>query len=129
VFKRAENYICALIKDTTIKKQDVAIMPIGSKTEAQKRVDRINAFRAELDALHQEGVLKLDDNQQAAIAQHHQQLLSGLSEQFDVDQDLRSRQLSLGMRIASFLGAVALALSVFFMFYQFWGKLTTGIQI
>ena len=104
-------------------------MPIGSKTEAQKRVDRINAFREELATLQQDAIIQLDDEQQAAIAHYHQGLLAGLSDQFDVDQDLRSRQLSLGMRIASFLGALALAISVFFLFYQFWGKLTTGIQI
>ena len=104
-------------------------MAINSKTEAQKRADRINAFREELSALQQEGILKLDDNQQSAITNYHQQLLSGLSTQFDVDQDVRSRQLSLGMRIASFLGAVALAISVFFLFYQFWGKLTTVAQL
>jgi uncharacterized membrane protein len=33
------------------------------------------------------------------------------------------------MRIASFLGALALAASVFFMFYQFWGALSTTIQV
>lgn len=104
-------------------------MSIGSKTEAQKRVDRINAFREELAALQREAIIKLDENQHTAIANYHQQLLSGLSDQFDVDQDVRSRQFSLGMRIASFLGALALAISVFFLFYQFWGKLTTGIQI
>ena len=104
-------------------------MTIDSKTEAQQRADRINAFRAELNALQQEGVLKLDERQQAAIAAHHQRLLSALSEEFDVDQDVRSRQLSLGMRIASFLGAVALAISIFFLFYQFWGRLTTAVQI
>jgi uncharacterized membrane protein len=42
---------------------------------------------------------------------------------------MRSKQLSLGMRIASLLGAIALAASVFFLFYQFWGRLGTGIQV
>jgi uncharacterized membrane protein len=104
-------------------------MTIDSKTEAQKRTDRINAFRAELATLQGENVVTLDQNQQAAIQDYHQKLLAGLSEQFDVDQDLRSHQLSIGMRIASFLGALALAISIFFLFYQFWGKLTTAMQI
>jgi uncharacterized membrane protein len=104
-------------------------MAIDSKTAAQRRADRINAFRDELTTLEQENILQLNDEQRSAIAQYHQKLLTGLSEQFDVDRDVRSRQLSLGMRIASFLGAVALAVSVFFLFYQFWGKLTTGLQI
>ena len=29
------------------------------------------------------------------------------------------------MKIASFLGALGLAASVFFLFYQFWGKFST----
>ncbi len=33
------------------------------------------------------------------------------------------------MRIASFLGALALAASVFFLFYQFWGRLGTASQV
>jgi uncharacterized membrane protein len=33
------------------------------------------------------------------------------------------------MRIASFLGALGLAASVFFFFYQFWGKFPTNIQV
>lgn len=104
-------------------------MTIDSKTEAQKRTDRINAFRAELTTLQQEHVVTLDQNQQSAIQDYHQKLLAGLSDRFDVDQDLRSQQLSIGMRIASFLGALALAISIFFLFYQFWGKLATAIQI
>lgn len=104
-------------------------MTIDSKTEAQKRADRIIAFREELASLLHENIVTLDQAQQTRIEDYHQKLLSGLSKQYDVDQDLRSRQLSLGMRIASFLGALALAASVFFLFYQFWGKLTTIIQI
>lgn len=50
---------------------------------------------------------------------------------FDIDHDIQARQLSLGMRIASFLGALALALaaSVFFLFYQFWGLFGTLSQV
>ena len=33
------------------------------------------------------------------------------------------------MRIASLLGALALAASVFFLFYQFWGRFGTGLQV
>lgn len=104
-------------------------MAINSKTEAQKRTDRINAFREELADLHQNGVLELSETQARAVTEYHEQMLSGLSDLYDVDRDVRSHQLSVGMRIASFLGAVALAVSVFFLFRQFWGKLTTEMQI
>ena len=59
-------------------------MTIDSKTEAQKRTDRINAFRAELTTLQQEHVVTLDQNQQSAIQDYHQKLLAGLSDRFDV---------------------------------------------
>lgn len=104
-------------------------MTIDSKTEAQKRADRVIAFREELETLQRENIVTFDQNQISAITDYHQKLLSGLSNQYDVDQNVRSRQLSLGMRIASFLGAVALAISIFFLFYQFWGKFTTAVQI
>ena len=37
--------------------------------------------------------------------------------------------MSWGMRIASFLGSIALAASVFFLFYQFWGLFPTVAQV
>jgi uncharacterized membrane protein len=37
--------------------------------------------------------------------------------------------MSLGMRVASLLGALALAASVFFLFYQFWGRFSTLMQV
>jgi uncharacterized membrane protein len=33
------------------------------------------------------------------------------------------------MRVASFVGAIALAASVFFLFYQFWGFFSTSVQV
>ncbi len=104
-------------------------MAVNSKTDAQKRADRIAAFREELSILKNENVITLTGEQEKAVTNYHADLLSGLSDSFDIDQGTRSKQLSLGMRIASFLGAIALAASVFFLFYQFWGKLNTAMQI
>ncbi|MFN4839027.1 MAG: hypothetical protein ACK5MB_01495, partial [Phycisphaerales bacterium] len=36
---------------------------------------------------------------------------------------------SLGMRVASFLGALALATSVFFLFFRVWGLVPTPLQV
>lgn len=101
----------------------------GSRTEAQQRADDIRVFRHELDRLAQEGVLVLSGEQNRAVSEHHQQLLTQLAQQFDIDRDVQSRRLSLGMRIASFLGALALAASVFFLFYQFWGLFGETAQV
>ena len=104
-------------------------MTLFSRSEAQQRADRIKAFDAELAELARDGVLDLSDDQRRAIDEHHRQLLSRYSDDFDIDRDTRARQLSLGMRITSFLGALALAASVFFLFRQFWGELSTTLQV
>ncbi len=104
-------------------------MEIQSKTDAQGRADRIGAFRAELAALRREGVGNLSDEQCLSITGYHDRLLADLSASYDVDVDRRDEQLSLGMKIASFLGALGLAASVFFLFYQFWGRISTTVQV
>lgn len=100
-----------------------------SKADAQQRVDQIGSFRAELEALEREKVLALNDSQRSAVAGYHDNLIKTLAAEFDIDANKREKQLSLGMKIASFLGALALAASVFFLFYQFWGRFSTGTQV
>ena len=104
-------------------------MQARSKAEAQKRADQIRHFRAELELMAQENILHLDEAQHEAVMEYHDSLLARMSKVFDVDTDSRGKQLSLGMRIASFLGALGLAASVFFLFYQFWGRFSTGVQV
>ena len=101
----------------------------ASRTSAQERADQIRAFRRELESLAAEGVLRLADVQAEAVAVHHEQLLAGYAQAFDIDRDAHAKQLSAGMRIASFLGALALAASVFFLFYQFWGHFSEIAQV
>ena len=102
---------------------------LPSRSEAQQRADDIHTFRNELARLADEGVLRLDAAQQAAVGNHHERLLAEFAALFDVDRDSRAKQLSLGMRVASFLGALALAASVFFLFYQFWGHFGETAQV
>ncbi len=99
------------------------------RSEAQQRADEIGIFRAELARLAAEGVLRLDAAQQEAVHEHHAALLAAFAGRFDIDRDAQARQLSLGMRVASFLGALALAASVFFLFYQFWGRFDETAQV
>jgi len=103
--------------------------PLLSKPEAQRRADRIAAFRAELAALEAGGVLVLPQEQRAAVERHHDEALRELAERFDVDVAEGEKRLSVGMWVASFLGATALALSVFLFFQRFWGLLTTPVQV
>ena len=99
-----------------------------TRVKAQERAEEIRAFTAELQRLDGR-VITLTDEQHGSIRAHHEQILDALARQFDIDRDTRSKQLSLGMRVASLLGAIAFAASVFFLFYQFWGLLGTALQV
>ena len=103
-------------------------MQLKSKADAQQRADQIGSFQTELAILEQGKILSLDDSQRSALARYHNNLIKTLSTKFDIDASKREKQLSLGMKITSFLGALGLAASVFFLFYQFWGGFSTTIQ-
>jgi len=103
-------------------------MQLKSKADAQQRADQIGSFQTELAIVEQEKILSLDDSQRSALARYHDNLIKTLSTEFDIDASKREKQLSLGMKITSFLGALGLAASVFFLFYQFWGEFSTTTQ-
>ncbi|MCL1058468.1 DUF2157 domain-containing protein [Shewanella gelidimarina] len=100
-----------------------------SQCDAQQRVEQIYAFQQEMHVLENDDVIAISSEQKNSINGYHQQLLQRLSDIYDVDTSRQSKQLSLGMRIASMLGALAMATSIFFLFYQFWGYLSTGTQV
>jgi uncharacterized membrane protein len=102
---------------------------MDDKQQAQKRADQIQSFNKELKRLEAEQVLQLSAEQHAAVKHFHDSLLKSLTDQFDIDRSSRQKQLSLGMRLVSFIGALALAASVFFLFYQFWGYFGTTVQV
>jgi uncharacterized membrane protein len=104
-------------------------MTVLSRQQAQKRADEIHLFRQELEFLRRDGVLTLTREQDAAVQSHHQGLLADFATSFDIDRDAAARQLSTGMKIASFLGALAIAASVFFLFRQFWGRFDPPAQV
>ncbi len=100
-----------------------------SKVEAQKRADRIRSFRDELRVLEAEGILVLPEDQRQRLSRYHEETLRSFAGQFDIDTTEAQRQMSWGMRIASFLGALALCASAFLFFYRFWGLLGTPAQV
>jgi hypothetical protein len=101
----------------------------GSRIAAQRRADRITGFRAELAELEREGVLALSAEQRDRVLAHQDGLLRDLAARFDVDVSEGEKKLSLGMRVASFLGALAFAISVFLFFRRIWGLLSTPMQV
>jgi hypothetical protein len=96
---------------------------------AQERVNRIRAFREELAALQHDGVLRLTDEQMGALDRHYGGLFASYTEQYDVDVTDAARKLSLGMRIAAFVGAVALCAAVVLFVYRVWGLLDPIPQV
>jgi uncharacterized membrane protein len=101
----------------------------AGKEEAQKRADRVRAFREEIGQLEREQVVVLSEDQRRSVTTYHDKLLADLAGIFDVDTSSAQKQLTLGLRIVSFLGAVAIAAAVFFFFYRFWGVLSTAAQV
>ena len=104
-------------------------MSTNPRADAQQRADDIELFRRELERLEREGALVLSEAQQRTVANHHEALLRQYAQAFDIDRNVQAKQLSLGMRIASFLGALALAASVFFFFYRYWGRFSPAGQV
>ena len=104
-------------------------MPELSHQQAQRRVDDILAFDRELRRLEDERALILAATQRERLHDHQQRLLADYRARFDIDRDSQDHRLSLGMRVASFLGALALAASLFFLFYQFWGLFAETAQV
>lgn len=104
-------------------------MTAPSRFEAQKRADDIRIFQDELARLEREGALALSEEQRQGVAEHHRALLAEYARAYDIDRSAQSKQLSIGMKVASFLGALALAASAFFLFYQFWGRFPTSVQV
>jgi uncharacterized membrane protein len=103
--------------------------PALTKARAQQRADQIGAFASELGELEREGVLRLEPGDRARIDDHHARLLERLAGAFDVDRTERQRRMSLGMRIASLIGAVTLSAAVVLFFNRVWGLLATPAQL
>ncbi|WP_213996462.1 DUF2157 domain-containing protein [Arsukibacterium sp.] len=100
-----------------------------NKTQAQARADQVLAFRAEQQLLTEQSVLALSDEQAAKVRDYHNDLLQQLQQGLNIDLNEKARHLSLGMQIVSFLGATALAASLFFLFFQYWGYFSTVSQV
>jgi hypothetical protein len=96
--------------------------------DAQRRADQVAAFRAELAELQRTGVLRLSDEALGAVARHHEELLDDLARR-GADVGERGKHVSLAMRMASLIAALALGASVFYFFFSVWGAIAFPIQV
>jgi hypothetical protein len=94
-----------------------------NRDDGQRRVHQIGAFRAELEALKAAGALPLTSTQEAELRSYHDDLLRRLAAEYDVDPSEHAAQLSRGMRLLSFFGAVALTAAVYSLVERYWGWL------
>jgi len=104
-------------------------MEIHSKNEAQKRVDQIQSFTKELSLLEGESVLTLTPEQKSAIGSHHKGVINSLGVTYDVDIHEEQKRYSFGMKITSFIGALALSMGLYYLLYPFWGYMSTSTQV
>ena len=88
-----------------------------ARRDAQRRADRLRIFRQELAELERQQVLALTDEQRARLEPFLEKTLGDLAAQYDIDTTESQKQLSLGMRIISALGGLALCAAVFLFFY------------
>jgi hypothetical protein len=101
----------------------------AGRNEAQTRADRLGIFLDELAQLERQQVLVLSPEQRAGVEAFASQTLQDLTQRYDIDVNSSQKQLSLGMRIVSALGGLALCAAVFLFFYRFWGVIPTVGQV
>lgn len=104
-------------------------MEPAGKRGAQRRADRIRAFREELRALRGEGGLELTAEQEARLEAHLERTLAALAARYDIDVTDSEKRIAWGMRIASTVAGLALCAAVVLFFYRIWGGLATPAQV
>jgi hypothetical protein len=98
------------------------------RVAAQRRADRIRAFRDELDALTSAGVSPLTSDQRSALDAYHDELLRELSDTYDVDRSEAAGQLSRGLQLATLFAAVTLIATVWSIVARFWAQMDLPLQ-
>jgi hypothetical protein len=99
------------------------------RSDAQQRAHQIRAFQAELAALKAAGVSPLTPEQESELAAYHERVLGRLAAEFDIDRSDAAGQLSRGMRLVSFFGAIALTAAIYSLVERFWGRLDLREQV
>ncbi|MBI4325534.1 MAG: DUF2157 domain-containing protein [Chloroflexi bacterium] len=94
-----------------------------AQRQAQQRADRIAAFRAELADLEREQGLTLTADQRSRLDAHLADVLSALTRQYGIAISDSAKRISWGMRIATFLGAVAFFAALVLFLHRIWGVL------
>ena len=95
----------------------------------QQRADQLRTFQRELEELEREKVLELTPEQKTRLDAHIERMLAELASRFDVDTTESQRHISLGMKIASALGGIALCAAVVLFLARYMGYWSTPLQV
>lgn len=98
-------------------------------SEPQQRVAAILGFREELARLEAEGIATLDPATRDRIRAHHDATLAALAASGEVDLSASAARLSIGMRIATLLGTIALSAAYAFFVSAHWGQRGEAAQL
>lgn len=101
---------------------------IDNKGKAQALINQINAFRDELTRLKKVSGFSLSQDAEKTAFTEQDAVIHELQRKFLVDVNVSEARLSLGIRVASALGAIALSLAVYFLFSEFWDKFPTALR-
>jgi len=101
----------------------------SDQRQAQQRIERIAAFRAELAELEREGAVALTPEQRAGMEAHLDRVSRGLAAEFGVDVTQSAQRISWGMRVAALLGGVAFFAALVLFLHRVWGVLPLWGQV
>ncbi len=101
---------------------------IDNKGKAQALINQISAFREELARLKKLKDFSLPQETEKTILANQDEIIHEMQKRFLVDVNVSEARLSLGIRVASALGAIALSLAVYFLFSEFWDKFPTAFR-
>lgn len=100
-----------------------------TREEAQRRADRIRILREEWDEIERAGVVSLDPAVRRRLDEHLDAQLEHLASSYSIDRSETEKSLSLGIRIAALVGAVAFGAAVYSFFERFWSALGLPTQV
>jgi uncharacterized membrane protein len=95
----------------------------------QQRADQLRIFQRELETAVQAGALALTSEQQLSVDAYVESSLRNLAGLHDVDTTEPEKQLSLGMRIVSALGGLALCIALALFLNRYMGYWPAFVQV
>ncbi len=105
-------------------------LPVGNgASDPQQQADRLRVFQEELTEAERAGAFELSSEQRDRVHAYIAGRMTELAAAHDVDTTAGQSQVSLGMKLASALGGLALCAAVVLFFQRFLGYWPTPVQV